>query len=113
METYCEIILDLENELSKMKRVSEKISEQMEFAIGHCKVALDHMRELVVCKDFLTKNRKSTFLKRSNRQTTVVYYTIGLSLIWKVNVKKPTHLLSGGAFKKGFTKSTSTRKNAK
>lgn len=64
METYCEIILDLENELSKMKRVSEKISEQMEYAIGHCKVALDRMRELVIKQGFSDQESEIYFFKK-------------------------------------------------
>lgn len=31
MEIFCEIILDLENELSRIKEVSEKLPEQMEY----------------------------------------------------------------------------------
>lgn len=64
METYCEIILDLENELSKMKRVSGKISEQMEYAIGHCKVALDRMRELVIKQGFPDQESEIYFFKK-------------------------------------------------
>ena len=30
METFCEIILDLENNLSRMKEVSENVPEQLE-----------------------------------------------------------------------------------
>ncbi len=42
METnFCEIILDLKNELSIMKEVSGNLQGQMEYAIGHCKIALD------------------------------------------------------------------------
>lgn len=48
METFCEIILNLETELSRMKDVSENTPKQMDYAIGHCKVALDRMRELVL-----------------------------------------------------------------
>lgn len=49
METhYSEIILDLENDLSRMKEVSENAPEQLEYAIGLCKVALDRMRKLVI-----------------------------------------------------------------
>ena len=32
METFCEIILDLESELSKKEDVTGKVSEQMNFA---------------------------------------------------------------------------------
>ena len=52
METFCTILVDLESDLSKMKAVSDKISDQMEYAIGHCKIALDRMRELVIKQGF-------------------------------------------------------------
>ena len=64
METFCEIILDLENELSKMKGVSDKISEQTEYAIGHCKVALDRMRELVIKQGFPDQESEIYFFKK-------------------------------------------------
>jgi len=64
METFCEIILDLENELSKMKGVSDKISEQTEYAIGHCKVALDRMRELVIKQGFPDQESEICFFKK-------------------------------------------------
>ena len=35
METYLNIIPDLDNELSGMKEASENVTEHMEFAIGH------------------------------------------------------------------------------
>ena len=35
-----------------MKDVSENVNEQIEYAIGHCKVALDQLRKLVVVKGF-------------------------------------------------------------
>ena len=63
METFCTIIVDLESELSKMKDVSDKISEQMEYAIGHCKIALDRMRELVMRQGFPDQESEVYFLK--------------------------------------------------
>jgi len=91
MGTFYEIILDLENDLSRMKKVSEKLPDQMEYAIGHCKIALDRMRENQI-KQGKPAQQKENFSKRSNQQFTADYYTSGLSLIWKVNAKKPTHL---------------------
>lgn len=64
METFCEIILDLENELSGMKEVSEKVSEQIEYAIGHCKIALDRMRQLVIIEGFPDQNSEIYFFKK-------------------------------------------------
>lgn len=32
MEAFCEIILDMENDLSRMKEVSENVPEQLEYA---------------------------------------------------------------------------------
>jgi len=64
METFCEIILDLENDLSKMKGLSDKISDQMEYAIGHCKIALDRMRELVIKQGFPDQESEIYFFKK-------------------------------------------------
>ncbi|MEL7587959.1 MAG: RteC domain-containing protein [Prolixibacteraceae bacterium] len=64
MGTFCEIILDLESDLSKMKDVSDKISDQMEYAIGHCKIALDRMRELVIKQGFPDQESEIYFFKK-------------------------------------------------
>jgi hypothetical protein len=64
METFFEIILDLENDLSKMKAVSDKIPEQMEYAIGHCKIALHRMRELVIKQGFPDQESEINFFKK-------------------------------------------------
>ncbi len=64
METFCEIILDLDNELSRMKEVSENIPGQMEYAIGQCKVALDRMRKLVISEGFPDQKSEIYFFKK-------------------------------------------------
>jgi hypothetical protein len=64
METFCKIILGLENELSRMKEVSENLPEQMEFAIGHCKITLDRMRELVLTEGFPDRKSEIYFFKK-------------------------------------------------
>ena len=64
METCCEIILDLENDLSRMKEVSENIPEQLEYAVGQCKVALDRMRKLVVIEGFPDQKSEIHFFKK-------------------------------------------------
>ena len=65
METsYCEIILDLENDLSRMKEVSENLSEQLEYAIGRCKVALDRLRKLVMKEGFPDQKSEIYFFKK-------------------------------------------------
>jgi hypothetical protein len=64
MGTFNEIILDLENDLSRMKKVSEKVSDQMEYAIGHCKIALDRMRELVIKQGFPDQESEIYFFKK-------------------------------------------------
>ena len=64
MGTYCEIILDLESDLSKMEHVSDKVSDQMEYAIGHCKIALDRMRELVIKQGFPDQESEIYFFKK-------------------------------------------------
>ena len=52
METFCEIILDMEQGLSQMNEVSGNIPGQMEYAIGRCKVALDSMCKLIIKEGF-------------------------------------------------------------
>lgn len=64
METFCAIILDLENDLSRMEEVSENIPEQLEYAIGQCKVALDRMRKLVNQEGFPDQKSEIYFFKR-------------------------------------------------
>lgn len=63
MEAYLKIILDLENELSGMKEVSENVTDQMEFAIGHCKIALDKLRERVIAEGFPDFQSEIRFFK--------------------------------------------------
>jgi hypothetical protein len=64
METYREIMGDFESDLSKMKAVSDKISDQMEYAIGHCKIALDRMREFVIEQGFPDQESEINFFKK-------------------------------------------------
>ena len=65
METsYCEIILDLENELSRIKEVSENFPEQLEYAIGRCKVALDRLRKIVMKEGFPDQKSEIYFFKK-------------------------------------------------
>ena len=63
MKTYYEIILDLETELSTMQDVSENVIDQIEFAIGHCKIALDKLRRLVDEKGFPDQHSEIKFFK--------------------------------------------------
>jgi hypothetical protein len=64
MDNYLKIILNLENELSGMKNVSQNVNEQIEYAIGHCKVALDQLRKLVVEKGFPDTESEIRFFKQ-------------------------------------------------
>ena len=63
MTTHLQIISELENELLKTTEVSENLPEQMEFAIGHCKVALDQMRKLVIKEGFPDQASQIRFFK--------------------------------------------------
>lgn len=65
MEAHFQIVADLENKLAKTKEVSEKIFEQMEYAIGHCKAALCLMRERVVREGFPDKQSEILFFKKT------------------------------------------------
>ena len=63
METFEQIIADLEAKLAKTKSVSEKVSEQSEYAIGHCRIALNKMRERVIRYGFPDKQSEICFFK--------------------------------------------------
>jgi hypothetical protein len=59
-----QIVNDFENELLKREEVSDNLFEQLEFAIGQCKIALDRMRELVVKEGFSDKESEIFFFKK-------------------------------------------------
>lgn len=61
---YSEIISDMENDLSRMKEVSENVPEQIEYAIGLCKVALDRMRKQVIQEGFPDVRSEIHFFKK-------------------------------------------------
>lgn len=63
METYHEIIFELDNELSKMNEVSDYVTDQLEYAIGHCKLALAKLRKLVIEKGFPDRQSEIHFFK--------------------------------------------------
>ena len=65
METhYLEIIRDLDNDLSRMTEVSDDGSEQREYAIGLCKIALSRMRKLVIEEGFPDVKSEINFFKK-------------------------------------------------
>jgi len=47
-----------------MKEVSDNIPEQMEYAIGRCKIALDRMRKLVISEGFPDQKSEIYFFKK-------------------------------------------------
>lgn len=63
MKTYSEIILELENQLTRMKEVSDNATGQLEYAIGQCKVALEKLRNLVITKGFPDSQSEIQFFK--------------------------------------------------
>lgn len=64
MESHLKIIDELNNALSKTRDVSDKLPDQMEYAIGHCKIALDDMRKLVIKDGFADKESEIEFFKK-------------------------------------------------
>ena len=64
MKSHLKIIEELNNALSKTKDVSDKLPDQMEYAIGHCKIALDDMRKLVIKDGFADKGSEIEFFKK-------------------------------------------------
>lgn len=63
METYLKIIHDLDRKLSRIKNVSENVTDQMEYAIGQCKIALDKLRKRVTEKGFPDRQSEIRFFK--------------------------------------------------
>lgn len=64
MESHLKIIEELDNVLLKTKEVSDNLPDQMEYAIGHCKIALGNMRELVIKEGFTDKESEIEFFKK-------------------------------------------------
>lgn len=63
METYNEIILELENRLIMLKEASGSTTGQLEYAIGQCKVALEKLRKLVIETGFPDRQSEIRFFK--------------------------------------------------
>ncbi len=61
---YLEIIRDLENGLSRMVEVLNDVSEQREYAIGLCKIALSRMRKLIIEEGFPDHKSEIYFFKK-------------------------------------------------
>tara|TARA_R110002050_G_scaffold169807_1_gene301641 strand:+ start:17844 stop:18671 length:828 start_codon:yes stop_codon:yes gene_type:complete len=76
METYCQIATDLENDLSGLRDISDKFPEQIEYATGRCKLALDHLHELVLKKGFPDKKSEILFFKKIKPSvcSKIIYY---------------------------------------
>lgn len=64
METYYEIIANLENQLAKTQTISSSILDQADYVIGHCKIALDYLREHVKRRGFPDKESEILFFKK-------------------------------------------------
>ncbi len=64
MDHYLKIVLNLESELSGMNDVSQNVNEQIEYAIGHCKLALARLRKLVVERGFPDTESEIRFFKQ-------------------------------------------------
>ena len=63
MKAYEKIIQDLENELKRTTAISDKLMEQMEFAMGHCRIALINLREMVRTRGFADIPSEIRFFK--------------------------------------------------
>jgi len=63
METYLKIVLELDNQLSGVKELSANVTDQMEFAIGRCKIALRKLRERVIEEGFPDRQSEIRFFK--------------------------------------------------
>ncbi|MGD9931977.1 MAG: RteC domain-containing protein [Mangrovibacterium sp.] len=64
MTKFEQIVVDLEAELTTTSDVPENILQYSDRAIGHCKVALDRLRELVESEGFSDKESEILFFKK-------------------------------------------------
>ncbi len=64
METYCQIATDLEDELSGLGEISENFPEQIEYATGRCKLAVDRLHKRVLQTGFPDKESEIIFFKK-------------------------------------------------
>jgi hypothetical protein len=76
METFCEIIPDMENDLSRMKDILENVPEQLGYVIGLFNSALDRLCELVNKEGFPGQRPKICFFKKikSSVYSSLLYY---------------------------------------
>lgn len=76
MGKYNQIIFDLSLKLEKIEDSSDKILEQVEFAILHCKNALEQMRELVFQEGFPDQECEIYFFKKRKTEvySKLLYY---------------------------------------
>ncbi len=63
MEHYLEVIKNLENELKQISQVSELLLEQLDLAIGQCKIAYDTLKRLVLKHGFSDRKSEILFFK--------------------------------------------------
>lgn len=64
MEKHSQVISDLSMNLKKIDDCSEMILVQVELAIGHCKKALEQIRELVIQEGFPDQESEIYFFKK-------------------------------------------------
>jgi hypothetical protein len=76
----------MENDLPRMKEVSENKPKQLEYAIGLCKVALDRMRKLVIQEGFPDLKSEIHFFKKIKPRLTLSCCIFRLFSTLKANV---------------------------
>lgn len=64
MNSYQKVIAELKNELSGIKEISDQFPEQIDYATGCCKLALDRLHKLVVQEGFPDKKAEIFFFKK-------------------------------------------------
>ena len=64
MKHYLEVIKSLEDELKQISQISEVLLEQMDFAMGCCKIAYDTLKELVAKHGFSDRKSEILFFKK-------------------------------------------------
>ena len=64
MKKYIQITEDLKKALKQKEKNSNQFPVQLEYAIGHCKIALNRLREHVIKEGFPDKASEIYFFKK-------------------------------------------------
>lgn len=95
MDKHSQIISDLSMKLCKIEDSFDKTLEQLEYAIVHCKNALENMRELVFQEDFPDQECEIHFFKKMKPEvySKLLYYMEVFDIQSKLPIYGPPILI--------------------